>query len=62
MKMNQWLMMKYILQTLEECTEILNKINELKDAKVIGDQLHKKLHNNISFSRVKSEPYQCTTK
>jgi len=39
----------------DECAEILNEIDELKDAKVIEDQLHKKLHQSISFSRIKSE-------
>ena len=51
MQMNQ-LMVNDEIYTLEECTEILDEINELKDAKVIGDQLHNKLHSDISFSRV----------
>jgi len=41
--------------TQKECTEILNELNELKDIKVIEDQLHRNLHHRFSFSRVKSE-------
>ena len=43
------------IYTQEECSKILNEINELKNAKIIEDKLHAKLHHSISFSRVKSE-------
>ena len=43
------------IYTQEECTKILNEINELKNAKIIENKFHAKLHHSISFSRVKSE-------
>ena len=43
------------MYTENECAEVLHKIDELKDAKVIEEQLHNKIHKSISFSRIKSD-------
>ena len=43
------------IYTEDECAEMLSEIEELKDAKVIEDQLHKKLFQKISYSQIKSE-------
>ena len=43
------------IYTENECAEVLRKIDELKDAKVIEEQLHNKIHKSISFSQIKSD-------
>ena len=43
------------IYTEDECAEMLKEIDKLKDAKIIEKQVHETLHQNISFSWIKSE-------
>ena len=43
------------MYTINECAEVLREIDELKDAKVIEEQLHNKIHKSIFFSQIKSD-------
>ena len=47
------------MYTKNECAEVLREIDELKDAKVIEEQLHNKIDKRISFSQI---PFLCVYK